>query len=76
MVSLKGTGVFQDIVVGRLVFNEREPFQIQKEAVQDAGEEMLRYLRAKEQALLQVQALHELAKPMMKNSYGQYLMKL
>ena len=62
MVSLKGTGVFQDIVVGRLVFNEREPFQIQKEAVQDAGEEMLRYLRAKEQALLQVQALHELAK--------------
>ena len=62
MVSLKGTGVFQDIVVGRLVFYEREPFQIQKEAVQDAGEEMLRYLRAKEQALLQVQALHELAK--------------
>ena len=62
MVSLKGTGVFQDIVVGRLVFNEREPFQIQKEAVQDAGEEMLRYLRAKEQSLLQVQALHELAK--------------
>ena len=61
MVSLKGTGVFQDIVVGRLVFYEREPFQIQKEAVQDAGEEMLRYLRAKEQALLQVQALHELA---------------
>ena len=54
MVSLKGTGVFQDIVVGRLVFYEREPFQIQKEAVQDAGEEMLRYLRAKEQALLQV----------------------
>ena len=37
MVSLKGTGVFQDIVVGRLVFYEREPFQIQKEAVQDAG---------------------------------------
>ena len=26
MVSLKGTGVFQDIVVGRLVFYEREPF--------------------------------------------------
>ena len=62
MILFRGTGVSPDIVSGKLIFYERELFSFQKQQVDDPATEVKRYLRAKEQTLLQVQALFELAK--------------
>ena len=62
MILFRGTGVSPDIVSGKLIFYERELFSFQKQQVDEPATEVKRYLRAKEQTLLQVQALFELAK--------------
>ena len=61
MLSLKGTAIFKDIVVGRLMFYERQLVHIDKEKIEDIQREMLRYHKAQEQAVAQVHLLHQLA---------------
>ena len=61
MLVLKGTGIFKDIVVGRLMFYERQLVRIDREKVEDIQREMMRYHKAQEQAVSQVHLLHQLA---------------
>ena len=61
MLSLRGTGILGDIVIGKLIFYERQLFHIGKEKVADIQREMLRYQAAQEAALEQVYALHQKA---------------
>lgn len=61
MLSIKGTGVFRDIVIGRLIFYERQFFQVAKERIQDIQRELLRYHQAQQEAVRQVDLLHQLA---------------
>lgn len=61
MLSIKGTGVFQDIVIGRLIFYERQFFKVAKERIQDIQRELLRYHQAQQEAVRQVDLLHQLA---------------
>ena len=42
MLVLKGTGIFKDIVVGRLMFYERQLVRIDREKVEDIQREMMR----------------------------------
>ncbi len=61
MLSIKGTGVFRDIVIGRLIFYERQFFKVAKERIQDSQRELLRYHQAQQEAVRQVDLLHQLA---------------
>ena len=61
MLSIKGTGVFRDIVIGRLIFYERQFFKVAKERIQDIQRELLRYHQAQQEAVRQVDLLHQLA---------------
>lgn len=61
MQLLTGKAVCGDIVIGRLVFYERQLFKVEKERVKDVHRELLRYHQAKELAMQQVQLLHKQA---------------
>lgn len=61
MLTAQGIGVFADIVIGQLVFYERQIFKVHKEQVEDITREMMRFREAKEQAVRQVHILHQTA---------------
>ena len=61
MRSVKGTGVFKDIVIGKLVFYERQLFKVDKKHVPDVQRELIRFQNAKELAVRQVRMLHQIA---------------
>lgn len=61
MLSMKGTGIFRDIVIGRLIFYERQLFKVDKERIEDIQRELLRYHQAQQEAVRQVDLLHQLA---------------
>lgn len=61
MISLKGTGILGDIVIGRLIFYERQFCKVYKESVSDVAKEYQRYQAAQELAIKQVYLLHQKA---------------
>ena len=61
MLTAQGIGVFADIVIGQLVFYERQIFKVHKEQVRGHHQRNDAFREAKEQAVRQVHILHQTA---------------
>ena len=61
MTTLTGKSVFGGIAIGRISFYKRDQGTIQRRHVEDAGQEIARFEKAKEQAAKELQGLYDKA---------------